>query len=77
MVGANLRGMPASCVVLDGVFDDEMRRLDHLQLSESETTTGANATVVFNRWASDDWSKLVNGSRCDSSCLCLTSIAAS
>jgi hypothetical protein len=48
----------------------------HLQLSQSEATTGAGAAVVLDGGASDNGAELVDGARGDSSGLSLTSVPA-
>jgi len=37
-----------------------------LQFSKGETTAGPDTSVVFDGWASDDWSQLVNWARSNS-----------
>jgi hypothetical protein len=66
MVGAYFRGIPAAWSNLVSAFK-LISRLDYayLQLSERETTTSAHTTVVFDCWASDNGSELVDGTRSD------------
>jgi len=47
------------------------------QFGESEATSGSDAAVVLDSWASDDWVKLVYRSRGNGRSLCDTGIAAS
>ena len=69
MVGASLRGIPASCIGLQSQTIGLPRESDmqhgwrYLQFCKGEATTGSNATIVLDSWASDDWSEFVDGAR--------------
>lgn len=47
--------------------------MPYLQFHQGETSTSSCATVVFDRWASDDGSELVDGSGSDGGSLGQTS----
>ena len=65
------------CIVriLSHTFCDP--EISYLQLGQGETTSSSYTAVVLNRWATDDWSQLVNRSRCDCCSLRETSITTS
>ena len=48
----------------------------YLELSQAESSSGADLAVVLDGWAADDWPQLVDWARSDLSSLCLTSITA-
>lgn len=64
MVGASLRGMPASCstkkryqfLKLEDCRLMVMWVLRYLQLHQGESSAGSNAAVVLDRRTSDNWS---------------------
>ena len=47
----------------------------YLELSQAESSSGTNSTVVLDGWAADNWSQLVDWARGDSGGLCDTGIA--
>lgn len=76
IVGASLRGIPAS-YVLSEPYKPDIPRIGYLQLLQGETTSSSYTSVVPDSWASDDRSQLVNWARCDGGSLCETGITAS
>ena len=67
MVGASLRGMPASCFhfPLGVCFSRRVWDWLYLQFHQGETSPGSSAAVVFDRGTSDDRSEFVHRSRGD------------
>lgn len=84
MVGAKALGIPASCVVVrTAIFSGASRivcirprrRISYLELSQGETTAGADTAVVLKGRASHNRSELVDRSGSEGSSLGLTSCA--
>ena len=59
------------------LWSEDHPGISYLQLSQGETTSSSYTAVVFDRWASNNWSQLVDRSWCDGCGLCKTSIATS
>lgn len=75
-VGASLRGMPASCSICQIVsFLLSYRIFSYLQLSERETTTGANAAVVLEGRAAHHRPQTVDWAWCELGGLLVAGIA--
>lgn len=87
MVEAKALGIPASCrdcqirtlAFLSGrfFFSTEIHRESYLELSQGETTAGADTTVVLDGRASHNGSELVDGSGSEGSSLGLAGCASS
>ena len=67
IVGASLRGMPASYVDSQHIHlaFDASTSVTNLQLGKCEATSGAHTSVVLDRRATHDWSQSIDGTRCD------------
>lgn len=77
MVGASLRGIPAALETSQSRFDAARQQDTHLELSQAETTAGADAAVVLEGRAADNGAELVDGAGSDGSGLSSASVAAS
>lgn len=77
MVGASLRGMPASCSDISAATaaDHATALVAHLQLGEREATTRTHAAVVLEGRAANDRPQLVDWARSDLGDLLNASIA--
>ena len=85
MVGASLRGIPAS-YVSKIITSEVSRRIGiltsvkvgnaNLQFREGKPPTSSNTAIVLNRGASYHRTELVDRARCNGSGLCKTGVAA-